>query len=147
MVTSTETHQTLTLGSLELSEPKDGRQAAAVYTERTREARATCTAQVARAAEAQAIHKSTDNKLYLHGIFVWDGVQIAKQRVWTWWRSLGESGAALAREHGFTVVIGVGKNSGGPMCLLVSELCGWKARITTKSWYGCGCLVERRKRL
>ncbi len=121
-----------------------GRQAAAVYTDRAREARAACTAQVARAAEAQVNHQSTDTMLDLHGVFVMDGVRIAKQRVWTWWNNLGEGRAALARQHGFTVVTGVGKHSVGGVSRLRQAVGaylkndGWRVETLTGSFHVTG---------
>lgn len=121
-----------------------GRQAAAVYTERAREARTACTAQVARAAEAQVNHQSTDTMLDLHGVFVMDGVRIAKQRVWTWWSNLGEGRAALARQRGFTVVTGVGKHSVGGVSRLRQAVGaylrndGWRVETLTGSFHVTG---------
>jgi hypothetical protein len=123
-----------------------GRQGAVVYVERAREAREVFTAQMARAAEAQVNHQSTDTMLDLHGVFVMDGVRIAKQRVWTWWNNLGESRTTLARQNGFTIVTGVGKHSVGGVSRLRQavgaylENDGWKVETLTGRFHVTGRL-------
>lgn len=121
-----------------------GRQAAAVYTERAREARGASMAHISRAAEMHVNHQSTDTTLDLHGVFVMDGVRIAKQRVWNWWNNLGERRSALAKDNGFTVVTGVGKHSVGGVSRLRKAVGlylkndGWKVETLTGSFYVWG---------
>lgn len=121
-----------------------GRQGAVVYTERAREARGASMAHMARAAEMQVNHQSTDATLDLHGVFVMDGVRIAKQRVWNWWNNLGEGRSTLAKQTGFTVVTGVGKHSVGGVSRLRQAVGlylkndGWKVETLTGSFYVTG---------
>jgi hypothetical protein len=121
-----------------------GRQGAVVYTERAREEIRTFSAQASVMAEALVAQQSTDSMLDLHGVFVMDGVRIAKQRVWAWWNSLGENRKALAKRQGFTVVTGVGKHSAGGVSRLRQAVGaylkndGWKMETLTGSFYVTG---------
>ncbi|EAQ85259.1 hypothetical protein CHGG_09273 [Chaetomium globosum CBS 148.51] len=121
-----------------------GRQGAVVYTERARDGRAAFTANVSREAEAHVAQQSTSTMLDLHGVFVMDGVRIAKQRVWNWWNNLGEDRKTLAKRNGFTVVTGVGKHSAGGVSRLRQAVGaylkndGWKMETLTGSFYVTG---------
>ncbi|KAH6843183.1 hypothetical protein B0I37DRAFT_408080 [Chaetomium sp. MPI-CAGE-AT-0009] len=121
-----------------------GRQGAVVYTDRAREGRAAFTANASREAEAHVAQQSTNTMLDLHGVFVMDGVRIAKQRVWSWWNGLGEDRKALAKRNGFTVVTGVGKHSVGGVSRLRQAVGaylkndGWKVETLTGSFYVTG---------
>ncbi|SPQ23278.1 e33a5dc3-1058-4528-a290-681455243632 [Thermothielavioides terrestris] len=121
-----------------------GRQGAAVYTERAREEARAFSAQASLMAEAHVAQQSTDSMLDLHGVFVMDGVRIAKQRVWAWWEGLGENRKALAKQNGFTVVTGVGKHSAGGVSRLRQAIGaflkndGWKVETLTGSFYVTG---------
>ncbi|KAK3303594.1 uncharacterized protein B0T15DRAFT_280173 [Chaetomium strumarium] len=121
-----------------------GRQGAVVYTERAREEIRTFQAQASLMAETLVAQQSTDSVLDLHGVFVMDGVRIAKQRVWAWWNGLGENRKARAKQHGFTVVTGVGKHSAGGVSRLRQAVGaylkndGWKAETLTGSFYVTG---------
>ncbi|KAK3291381.1 uncharacterized protein B0H64DRAFT_427345 [Chaetomium fimeti] len=121
-----------------------GRQGAVVYTDRAREGRAAFTAHASREAEAHVAQQSTTTMIDLHGVFVMDGVRIAKQRVWNWWNNLGEDRKALAKRNGFTVVTGVGKHSVGGVSRLRQAVGaylkndGWKMETLTGSFYVTG---------
>lgn len=121
-----------------------GRQGAVVYTDRVREGRAAFTAHASREAEAHVAQQSTSTMLDLHGVFVMDGVRIAKQRVWNWWNNLGEDRKTLAKRNGFTVVTGVGKHSVGGVSRLRQAVGaylkndGWKMETLTGSFYVTG---------
>ncbi|KAK4128106.1 hypothetical protein N657DRAFT_584740 [Parathielavia appendiculata] len=121
-----------------------GRQGAVVYTERAREERGTLTVRASQAAEAHVARQSTATLVDLHGVFVMDGVRIAKQRVWAWWNGLGENRKALARQNGFTIVTGVGKHSAGGVSRLRQAVGaflkndGWKVETLTGKFYVTG---------
>ncbi|KAK4155693.1 hypothetical protein C8A00DRAFT_31443 [Chaetomidium leptoderma] len=120
------------------------RQGAVVYTERAREEWGAFTAHASRTAESHVAQQSTATMLDLHGVFVMDGVRIAKQRVWAWWNGLGEDRKALARHSGFTVVTGVGKHSAGGVSRLRQVVGaylkndGWKVETLTGRFYITG---------
>ncbi|KXX74069.1 Ubiquitin-binding protein CUE2 [Madurella mycetomatis] len=121
-----------------------GRQGAAVYSERAREEVRAFTAQASVMADAHVAQQSTDDTIDLHGVFVLDGVRIARQRVWTWWNNLGEQRKAAAKRSGFTVVTGVGKHSAGGVSRLRQAVGaylkndGWKYETLTGSFYVTG---------
>ncbi|KAI1455081.1 hypothetical protein F4805DRAFT_294406 [Annulohypoxylon moriforme] len=87
--------------------------------------------------------KSTEDMIDLHGVTVQDGVEIALDRVWRWWNSLGEERTRKAK-RGFTVVTGLGRHSSdGKSRLrinvfkaLVAD--GWKAEVLTGSYLVTG---------
>ncbi|KAK3998281.1 hypothetical protein QBC44DRAFT_228374 [Cladorrhinum sp. PSN332] len=123
-----------------------GRQAAAVYTERAREVSRTAMAQSSALADNYVRQQSSGNRVDLHGVFVLDGVRIARQHVWGWWKSLeGENRAARAKE-GFTVVTGVGKHSPGGVSRMRQAVAamlkndGWKTETLTGSFLVLGRL-------
>jgi hypothetical protein len=121
-----------------------GRQGAVVYTERAREERGAFTVHASQAAEALVNQQSTATVVDLHGVFVMDGVRIAKQRVWAWWNGLGENRKALARQSGFTIVTGVGKHSAGGVSRLRQAVGaflkndGWRVETLTGKFYVTG---------
>jgi hypothetical protein len=121
-----------------------GRQGAVVYTERAREERGAFTVHASQAAEALVAQQSTATVVDLHGVFVMDGVRIAKQRVWAWWNGLGEDRKALARQSGFTIVTGVGKHSAGGVSRLRQAVGaflkndGWRVETLTGKFYVTG---------
>ncbi|KAL2194337.1 hypothetical protein P885DRAFT_63129 [Corynascus similis CBS 632.67] len=121
-----------------------GRQGAVVYTDRAREERGLSVAHTSLAAEAHVAQQSTATVLDLHGVFVMDGVRIAKQRVWAWWNNLGEDRKTLAKREGFTVVTGVGKHSAGGVSRLRQAVGaylrndGWRVETLTGSFYVTG---------
>jgi hypothetical protein len=121
-----------------------GRQGAVVYTERAREDRGAFTAHASRSAEVHVNQQSTSTSLDLHGVFVMDGVRIAKQRVWSWWNGLGEDRRALARRDGFTVITGRGIHSVGGVSRLRQAVGaylrndGWRVETLTGKFYVTG---------
>lgn len=121
-----------------------GRQGAAVYLDRAREARETFTAHASRAAEQHVDGQSTGTMIDLHGVVVMDGVRIAKQRVWKWWNGLGENRRLLAREPGFVIVTGVGKHSAGGVSRLRQAVGvflrndGWRVETLTGRFHVTG---------
>ncbi|KAK4238003.1 hypothetical protein C8A03DRAFT_34010 [Achaetomium macrosporum] len=121
-----------------------GRQGAVVYTERARDEIRRLSAQASLMAEAHVAQQSTDTVLDLHGVFVMDGVRIAKQRVWAWWNGLGGNRKALAKQHGFTVVTGVGNHNAGGVSRLRQAVGaylkndGWKVETLTGKFYVTG---------
>ncbi|KAK3902397.1 hypothetical protein C8A05DRAFT_33902 [Staphylotrichum tortipilum] len=121
-----------------------GRQGAAVYLDRAREARGAFTAHASHAAEQHVDGQSTDTMIDLHGVVVMDGVRIAKQRVWSWWNGLGENRRVLAREPGFTIVTGVGKHSAGGVSRLRQAVGvylrndGWRVETLTGRFHVTG---------
>jgi hypothetical protein len=92
-----------------------GRQGAVVYTERFQSARAALAEQASREAEALVERRSSATLIDLHGVFVMDGVRIARTKLWGWWNELEPEGRKdLARKGGgFTVVTGIGRHSEG----------------------------------
>ncbi|KAK1831134.1 ubiquitin-binding protein CUE2 [Podospora conica] len=118
-----------------------GRIAAAVYTERAREAARQSLDKTATMAEQLVNQHSTATKIDLHGVTVLDGVRIAKHRVWQWWDNLGEGGRARVgrggADEGFTVVTGIGKHSQGGVSRLRQAVGaalkndGWKVEVLT----------------
>lgn len=121
-----------------------GRQGAVVYSDRAREGVRALTAQASVMADARVAQQSTDDTVDLHGVFVLDGVRIARQRVWTWWDNLGEHRRTVAKRSGFTVVTGVGKHSVGGVSRLRQAVGaylkndGWKYETLTGSFYVTG---------
>lgn len=121
-----------------------GRQAAVVYTDRARDERAAFTALVSQAAEQHVAQQSTPTSVDLHGVFVMDGVRIAKRRVWSWWDGLGEERKTIARRQGFTVVTGVGKHSAGGVSRMRQVVGaflkndGWRVEVLTGSFLVTG---------
>ncbi|KAL2021699.1 hypothetical protein VTK56DRAFT_6791 [Thermocarpiscus australiensis] len=121
-----------------------GRQGAVVYTDRAREERRTFAEQASLSADAYVDRQSSESTLDLHGVFVLDGVRIAKQRVWGWWNSLGENRKAAAKQNGFTVITGMGKHSAGGVSRLRQAVGaylkndGWKVETLTGSFYITG---------
>ena len=122
-----------------------GRQAAAVYTERAREANRSAMVQSSILADNHVRKQSSDSMVDLHGVFVLDGVRIARQHVWGWWNNLeGENRAARAKQEGFTVVTGLGKHSAGGVSRLRQAVAamlkndGWKVETLTGSFLVLG---------
>ncbi|KAK4160018.1 hypothetical protein QBC43DRAFT_121178 [Cladorrhinum sp. PSN259] len=118
-----------------------GRQAAIVYNERAREASRTAMAQSSSLAHDHVRKQSSNTMVDLHGVFVLDGVRIARQHVWAWWKRLeGENRAARAKQEGFTVVTGQGKHSAGGVSRMRQAVAamlkndGWKVETLTGSF-------------
>ncbi|PHH65988.1 hypothetical protein CDD81_936 [Ophiocordyceps australis] len=113
------------------------RQAASLYTERARD-QARCAQQAtSAAADILVEQQSTDDSIDLHGVLVHDGVRIALQRTRKWWQELGEFRTRIAKEHGFTVITGLGRHSSGGVSQLRKAVAaallqeGWKLHVET----------------
>ncbi|KAJ4306007.1 hypothetical protein N0V88_000799 [Collariella sp. IMI 366227] len=121
-----------------------GRQGAVVYTERAKYERLGLAAHASREAEELVARQSSADMVDLHGVFVMDGVRIAKGRVWAWWNGLGENKKVLAKQKGFTVVTGVGRHSAGGVSRLRQAVGaflrndGWRVEILTGKFYVTG---------
>ncbi|KAI2468314.1 hypothetical protein F4781DRAFT_398349 [Annulohypoxylon bovei var. microspora] len=119
------------------------RQAGAYYADRAREQ--ALSFRQASSVEANYLvdSKSTEDRIDLHGVTVQVGVDIALDRVWKWWRGLGEERVRKAKQ-GFTVVTGIGRHSlDGKSRLrinvfkaLVAD--GWKLEVLTGSYLVTG---------
>ncbi|PHH82927.1 hypothetical protein CDD82_4250 [Ophiocordyceps australis] len=113
------------------------RQAASMYTERARD-QARCAQQAtSAAADILVEQQSTVDSIDLHGVLVHDGVRIALQRTRKWWQELGEFRTRIAKEHGFTVITGLGRHSSGGVSQLRKAVAaallqdGWKLHVET----------------
>ncbi|KAF2971025.1 hypothetical protein GQX73_g2590 [Xylaria multiplex] len=88
--------------------------------------------------------QSTEDTIDLHGVSVQDGVDIAVDRVWNWWNSLGENKVRKAREAGLKVVTGLGRHSSdGKSRLRVNVFKalvadGWKVQVLTGAYLVTG---------
>ncbi|KAI1370000.1 hypothetical protein F5Y08DRAFT_291947 [Xylaria arbuscula] len=121
------------------------RQAAAFYAERGR-AEASSRRQTASLEASMLVdQQSTGDIIDLHGVSVLDGVDIAIDRVWGWWNSLGENKVQKARTNKLEVVTGYGRHSKDGTSPLRSRVFkalvqdGWKIEVLTGS-----CLVTGR---
>ncbi|KAH7116518.1 hypothetical protein B0J13DRAFT_459298 [Dactylonectria estremocensis] len=81
--------------------------------------------------------QSTPSTIDLHGVYVQDGVRIAKARVQSWWDALGESRSEEASQQPLTVITGLGRHSAGGASQLRQGVAaallqeGWKMRVET----------------
>lgn len=116
------------------------KQAAHVYRERAQQHGAHVHELSSTAADALVDQQSTRTTCDLHGVYVQDGVRIAKQRVWAWWRGLGEFSARAARDEPFTVITGLGRHSVGGVSRLRRAVVpalledGWRFQVGTGSF-------------
>ncbi|KAM0331389.1 hypothetical protein ACHAQA_003062 [Verticillium albo-atrum] len=112
------------------------RQAAAYYAERGREQSQTYAKARSTAADILVTDNSSRQAIDLHGVEVADGVRIARERAWQWWRSLGEY-RALEAQNGFTVITGLGRHSAGGVSRMRQSVAaaliedGWKFSVET----------------
>lgn len=89
------------------------------------------------AADILVEENSTPTQIDLHGVYVQDGVRIARARVQSWWNGLGEFRSEKARQQPFTVVTGLGRHSAGGVSQLRQAVAaallqeGWDMRVET----------------
>ncbi|PHH80558.1 hypothetical protein CDD80_1070 [Ophiocordyceps camponoti-rufipedis] len=113
------------------------RQAACVYAEQAREQGRQAQQAASAAADLMVAERSTESSIDLHGVTVQDGVRIALQRTQDWWDGLGEYRARKAREHGFTVITGLGRHCAGGVSRLRQAVAAallqerWKLQVLT----------------
>lgn len=113
------------------------KQAAHVYRERAHEHGAHAHELTSAAADLLVDAQSTPTTCDLHGVNVHDGVRIAKRKVWTWWRGLGEFPAKAARNEPYVVVTGLGRHSVGGVSRLRRAMApalledGWRIQVGT----------------
>ncbi|KAF4595773.1 Smr domain protein [Ophiocordyceps camponoti-floridani] len=113
------------------------RQAASVYAEQARERGRQAQQAASAAADLMVAENSTESSIDLHGVTVQDGVRIALQRTQDWWDGLGEYRVRKAREHGFTVVTGLGRHCAGGVSRLRQAVAAallqdrWKLQVLT----------------
>ncbi|KAM5350523.1 hypothetical protein ACJ41O_007028 [Fusarium nematophilum] len=113
------------------------RQAAGYYSEVAREQGRYAAQATSTAADLLVESKSTSTSIDLHGVYVQDGVRIARQRVQSWWSGLGEFRSDKARQQPFTVITGLGRHSAGGVSQLRQAVAaallqdGWKMQVDT----------------
>ncbi|KAI5459255.1 hypothetical protein BGZ63DRAFT_361694 [Mariannaea sp. PMI_226] len=89
------------------------------------------------AADVLVEEQSTPTSIDLHGVYVQDGVRIARAKVQSWWNSLGEFRAEKARQQPLTVITGLGRHSAGGVSQLRQAVAaallqeGWRIRVET----------------
>ncbi|KAH7312194.1 hypothetical protein B0I35DRAFT_480673 [Stachybotrys elegans] len=113
------------------------RQGAVYYSEQARELGRRAQQATSTAADLLVEQQSTSRSIDLHGVYVHDGVRIARQKVQEWWQSLGEYRTREARTQPFTVVTGLGRHSAGGVSQLRQAVAaallqdGWRMQIET----------------
>ena len=113
------------------------RQAASVFAERARDYGRQGQQAAAVAADLLVDRTATSDQIDLHGLTVYEGVRIARQRVEGWWQGLGEFPSMEAKQRPFTVVTGLGKHSAGGVSPLRRAVAaallqdGWKLEVET----------------
>lgn len=113
------------------------KQAAHVYRERAHEHNAQEHQLTSAAADFHVAQQSTRTSVDLHGVFVHDGVRIAKDKAWAWWQGLGEFPARTAREQPLTVITGLGRHSASGVSRLRQGVAaalvqgGWLFKVET----------------
>ncbi|KAM0562898.1 hypothetical protein ACHAPJ_001738 [Fusarium lateritium] len=113
------------------------RQAAGYYSERAREQARYESHATSTAADLLVNSQSSSCSVDLHGVYVQDGVRIARQRVQSWWTGLGEFRTDKARQQPFTVITGLGRHSAGGVSQLRQAVAaallqdGWKMQVET----------------
>lgn len=113
------------------------RQAAGYYSEVAREQGRYAHQATSSAADLLVDTQSTRNSIDLHGVYVQDGVRIARERVQSWWAGLGEFKSEKARLQNFTVITGLGRHSAGGVSQLRQAVAaallqdGWKLQVET----------------
>lgn len=113
------------------------RQAAGYYSEVAREQARYAQQATSSAADLLVDQQSSRNSVDLHGVYVQDGVRIARERVQAWWAGLGEFRSEKARQQNFTVITGLGRHSAGGVSQLRQAVAaallqdGWKLQVET----------------
>ncbi|KAL2692273.1 hypothetical protein Neosp_002679 [[Neocosmospora] mangrovei] len=113
------------------------RQAAGYYAEVAREQGRYAAQATSTAADLLVEKQSTASSIDLHGVYVQDGVRIARQRTQAWWSALGEFRSEKARQQPFTVITGLGRHSAGGVSQLRQAVAaallqdGWKMQVET----------------
>ncbi|EEU40521.1 uncharacterized protein NECHADRAFT_32522 [Fusarium vanettenii 77-13-4] len=113
------------------------RQAAGYYAEVAREQGRYAAQATSTAADLLVEEQSTASSIDLHGVYVQDGVRIARQRTQAWWSALGEFRSEKARQQPFTVITGLGRHSAGGVSQLRQAVAaallqdGWKMQVET----------------
>lgn len=113
------------------------RQAAGYYAEVAREQGRYAQQASSTAADLLVEQQSDSNSIDLHGVYVQDGVRIARQKVQAWWSGLGEFRSEKARQQHFTVITGLGRHSAGGVSQLRQAVAaallqdGWKMQVDT----------------
>ncbi|RSL97244.1 hypothetical protein CEP52_010991 [Fusarium oligoseptatum] len=113
------------------------RQAAGYYAEVAREQGRYAAQATSTAADLLVEKQSTASSIDLHGVYVQDGVRIARQRTQDWWSNLGEFRSEKARQRPFTVITGLGRHSAGGVSQLRQAVAaallqdGWKMQVET----------------
>lgn len=112
------------------------RQAAAYYGERAREQARHARHASSIAADILVNQQSTSQAIDLHGVSVYDGVRIAREKVEDWWQRRGENSRHSAMNT-LTVITGVGRHSAGGVSQLRRAVAtsllqdGWRLRVET----------------
>jgi hypothetical protein len=113
------------------------RQAAGYYSEVAREQGRYASQATSSAADLLVDTQSSRNSIDLHGVYVQDGVRIARERVQAWWAGLGEFKSEQAKRQNFTVITGLGRHSAGGVSQLRQAVAaallqdGWKLQVET----------------
>ncbi|KAF7547892.1 hypothetical protein G7Z17_g7414 [Cylindrodendrum hubeiense] len=113
------------------------RQAAGYYADVAREHGRYAQQASSTAADLLVEQQSSSSSIDLHGVYVQDGVRIARQKVQAWWSGLGEFRAEKARQQHFTVITGLGRHSAGGVSQLRQAVAaallqdGWKMQVET----------------
>ncbi|CAM1505689.1 Fc.00g113260.m01.CDS01 [Cosmosporella sp. VM-42] len=113
------------------------RQAAAYYSELAREQGRYAHTASSTAADLLVGQQSSANSIDLHGVYVQDGVRIAREKVQAWWSGLGEFKSQKARQQPFKVITGLGRHSAGGVSQLRQAVSrallqdGWALQVET----------------
>lgn len=113
------------------------RQAAGYYSDVAREQGRLAQQASSTAADLLVDQQSTRTSIDLHGVYVQDGVRIARERVQAWWAGLGDFKSEKARQQHFTVITGLGRHSAGGVSQLRQAVAaallqdGWKLQVET----------------
>lgn len=113
------------------------RQAAVVYAERAQEHSRAAYQATSTAADLLVDQQSRSGEVDLHGVFVQDGVRIARQKALNWWQNLGDAKSHKAKQIPLTIITGVGRHSAGGVSPLRKAVAaaliqdGWRVEVGT----------------
>ncbi|KAK5987741.1 Smr domain-containing protein [Cladobotryum mycophilum] len=113
------------------------RQAASYYAEKAREHANYAQEATSVAADLLVEDQSTDDNIDLHGVSVYDGVRIARQKALSWWESRGKIRGEKKQICTLTIITGIGRHSAGGVSQLRKSVAaallqdGWKMRVET----------------